>query len=251
MSNPKKMIKVEVCINCDSKQSVHDSVSAALIGGASTVELCAAMKHEGLTPTRAHITEARDSFQDKDGLMVMIRPRSGDFHYSKEEIEFMQQQIKTAGEEQANGVVFGVLEEKDNSLAVGALTMLMETSREYNLKVTFHRAFDATPNPLETLELLIDAGIDRILTSGTVWGDKKKAIDGIDRLRQIIARAQDRIEIVIGGGINSRNVDKILTQLPSLYNNISVHTYSGVQENGITTVKAVNSLVGVVKDKES
>jgi len=237
------MIKVEVCINCDNEQGVRDSVGAALQGGASTVELCSAMHLDGLTPEREHIREARESFQSKNGLMVMIRPRSGNFYYSGEELQLMQRQIKTAAEQHADGVVFGVLRKKDNSLDVDSLNMLMETSRKYNLKVTFHRAFDASPDPLEILELVINAGVDRILTSGTSWNVKKPVIEGISTVKKIIERAQGRIVIVIGGGINIDNVEKIITRLPLEYNNISVHAYSGVQENGFTTVNAVTSLV--------
>ena len=91
----------------------------------------------------------------------------------------MQQQIIIAAEAQADGVVLGVLSKKDNCVAIDSLHKLMKTSGKYNLKVTFHRAFDATPNPLETLEALIDFGVDRILTSGTTWNDQRPAIAGI------------------------------------------------------------------------
>ena len=73
------MVKFEVCINCDGKQSVTEAVGYAYAGGASTVELCGAMHLDGLTPTQEHIIEARKAFKDRSGLMIMIRPRGGDF----------------------------------------------------------------------------------------------------------------------------------------------------------------------------
>lgn len=241
------MIKVEICISSDSKQSVRESVSVAYNGGASTIELCSAMYCNGLTPKREHIVEARESFKDRAGIMVMIRPRNGNFVYSRQEIQEMLQQIKMAAEIRADGVVIGVLRESDNCIAVDSLHELMATISKHNLKVTFHRAFDATPEPLEALELLIESGVDRILTSGTAWEKKEAAIAGIDRLHQIIEKAKGRIEIVIGGGVNSRNVERILHALPLRDSKISVHAYSGVQENGITSLKQVKSLVNAVE----
>ena len=240
------MVKVEVCINTDSKQSVSKSVSAAYDGGASTIEVCSAMDCDGLTPKKEHIVEARKSFHDKAGLMVMIRPRNGDFVHSRQELQEMLQQIKMAAEAGADGIVLGVLREYDRCIAVESLHELMELSSKYGLKVTFHRAFDAIPDPLEALELLIDSGVDRILTSGTAWGQKKTALDGIKQLVRIIEKANGRIEVVIGGGINRSNVVTILNVLPLKANKISVHAYSGVQENGITTINGVKSLVNAV-----
>ncbi|MFZ1291106.1 MAG: copper homeostasis protein CutC, partial [Melioribacteraceae bacterium] len=63
------MIKVEVCINCDGAQSVKDSVEAAYLGGASTIELCGAMHVNGLTPKMSQIVEARKAFKNRHGLM--------------------------------------------------------------------------------------------------------------------------------------------------------------------------------------
>ena len=237
------MITIEICINCDGKQSVSDAVAAALHGGASTIELCSAMHLDGLTPSTNHILKARAAFHNKNGLMVMIRPREGDFCYSWQEIRLMKEQIKNAADLKADGVVFGVLEKSNNALALDKLHELIGTCAKYSLKTTFHRAFDATTEKLKTLELLIDAGVDRILTSGSNWEERKPAIEGLDRLAETIKSANDRIEIVIGGGINSRNVKNILKKLPHSLHRISVHAYSGVQVNGHITASAVSDLV--------
>lgn len=237
------MINVEICINSDGGQSVSDAVSAALHGGASTIELCAAMEVGGLTPERHHIREARQAFKDKNGLMVMIRPRAGDFCYASNEIQVMHDQIKMAAEEDADGVVFGVLRKKDNGLNLDQLNRFMETAQRFTLKSTFHRAFDAAADPLRTLDYLIEAGIDRVLTSGTSWYDPRPAVEGLNNLSRIIETAKGRIEIVIGGGVHPGNVGLLLTGLPHSYQNISVHAYSGAKENGITTMNAVSSLV--------
>lgn len=245
------MIKVEVCINCDRAQGVCDSVGAAYLGGASTVELCSAMQFEGLTPKREHIVQARKAFKNRPGLFVMIRPRAGDFCYTESELQRMQQQISMAAEAGADGIVLGVLQEDNNRISVEALEELVKTSRSFQLKVAFHRAFDVTPDSLEALDVLIESGVDRILTSGTPWGGKGTALSGISKLKEICERAGDRIEILIGGGINSGNVGTILRALPITTSKVSVHAYSGVQENGVTTVKAVETLVRAVQEVQS
>ncbi len=242
------MVPVEVCINCDSQQSVGQSVGAAYHGGASSVELCSAMHCQGLTPTPEHIVEARAAFQKRVGLFVMIRPREGTFCYTEPELDTMCRQIVMAAEAGADGVVFGVLRQQDGRLAVDALQRLVKTGRAHQLKVTFHRAFDALPDPLDALDVLADAGIDRILTSGTAWDSSESAVDGVGSLRRICERAGDRVEIVIGGGVNSGNIKHILQRLPLTGHRISIHAYSGAQENSLTTAAAVQSLVRAAQE---
>lgn len=240
------MIKVEACINSDTILNVQKSVSAAYSGGASTVELCGEMHYDGLTPPMDHIVEARKAFPVRKGLMVMIRPRAGDFLYTNDEIRIMQRQIHTASEAGADGVVFGTLQRNGAQPAIDPLMKLIETAFTCGLKVTFHRAFDALSKPLESLELLIDSGVHRVLTSGTPWGHNSSALDGIIKLQELIEHSKGRIEIVVSGGINLSNVVTILNRLPLESGNVSVHAFSGVQENGITTAKAVKLLVDAV-----
>ncbi|MBK8944058.1 MAG: copper homeostasis protein CutC [Ignavibacteriae bacterium] len=241
------MIKLEICINCDGLQKVSESVKAAYLGGASTIELCSAMHLDGLTPTPNQIVDARKSFMIRKGLMVMIRPRAGDFCYSKKEIQVMKNQINIAAKNGADGVVFGILD-KQNNLDINSTQQLIEDSKKYNLLTTFHRAFDASRNPFETLDLLIQLGVNRILTSGTVWGENKFAIEGISKLSQLIDKANNKIEIVISGGINFISLKTILSQFNIENKNISFHSYSGVRENGFTKLELVKSLAELVKN---
>ena len=208
------------------------------------------MDVDGLTPTAEQIVWARKAFGNRPGLMVMIRPRSGDFCYSPKEIELMIQQIHMAGECGANGIVLGALRSGDKSIDTDQLLKLKEISDQYNLSVTFHRAFDATPDPCYSIQQLIERGIDRVLTSGTKWGEKGTALDGINKLKEIVQVSSGRIEIIIGGGISSNNVKSILTALPLSGNKISVHSYSGVQQNGAPKIETVKSLVDEVRRVE-
>lgn len=236
------MTNLEICINADSQQSVKESVSAAYEGGASRIELCGAMQHDGLTPAKQQIIDARESFHKRPGLLTMIRPRAGDFTYSDEEISLMCNQIEIAADSGTDGVVFGALN-IDNTISIKHLNSILKKCEKLNLQTTFHRAFDATPNFLESLDILIESGINRILTGGTKWGDDRSAIEGIKNLEKIINKAEDKIEVVIGGGIDSKNINIFLERLPISNNLVSFHAFSGVQVNGITTKKAVESLV--------
>jgi len=242
------MIKVEACINSDAIDKLNNPVNAAYLGGASRIELCSSMQFDGLTPKKKHILEARKAFCNKKGLLVMIRPRKGDFVYSKNEILEMHRQIQMAAEAGADGVVFGVLQKDDNCLNTSAFRELLQTSNANNLQITFHRAFDATPNPLETLDQLLELGVNRILTSGISWGQNGNAVDGVVKLDQYICQVNGKIEIVVGGGVNPLNVKEILSNLTINKGNVSVHAYSGVQKNGTTTAGAVKALVDAVKD---
>lgn len=238
------MVNVEACINGDEVAETRASVSAANDGGATTVELCGAMRFDGLTPPRECIEAARDAFKP-NGLMVMIRPRPGDFHYSAAEIETMERQINTAAEAGADGVVFGALD-SEGRLDLPSLRELVGLSQSLELATTFHRAFDATRNRLEALEVLIGLGVGRILTSGVAWGETGSALDGVVALDAAIQAARGRLEIVIGGGVNPLNAPQILRQLNPWVGRLGVHSYSGIQDRGQTSRAGVKALVDAV-----
>lgn len=216
---------------------------AAYKGGADTIELCSQMALQGLTPTAEHIALARTAFAERQGLMVMIRPRAGDFCYTRAEVEQMLREIDTAVSHGANGVVLGAL--NGRRLDIPNMRKLANAAQKHGVLTTCHRAFDATVNPAETLEALIDLGINRVLTSGTPWGSHQSAADGIVQLRQLSEQADNRIEMVLGGGIHLGNVRAILTQLPTQKARLSVHVYTAVLQNGVTDVEAVRQLVSV------
>ena len=83
---------------------------------------------------------------------------------------------------------------------------LIELARP--LSVTFHRAFDVCRDPFAALETLINLGVDRVLTSG----QEKTVLEGVDLIAELVRRAGDRIIVMPGGGLNERNVDKIVAQ---------------------------------------
>jgi copper homeostasis protein len=185
----------EICV--DSLAGVR----AAKAAGANRVELCADLLEGGITPSRGMIREARKIAGIK--LHVIIRPRGGDFLFDHDEFAIMQADVETAKEEGADGVVIGLLT-AHGLIDVERTRDLIARARP--LSVTFHRAFDMTPDPFEALEILIGIGVDRVLTSG----HETSVLEGLPLIGELVARAGDRIIVMPGGGITARNVDRIV-----------------------------------------
>jgi copper homeostasis protein len=185
----------EICI---------DSVAgarAASEAGAERVELCAALIEGGITPSRGLIRRARTIPKIK--LQVMIRPRGGDFLFNDDEFAEMEFDIDTAKSEGADGVVIGLLR-PDGRIDVERSLRLIERARP--LSVTFHRAFDMTPDPFEALETLIGLGVDRVLTSG----QEPSVLEGLPLITELVKHAGSKIIVMPGGGITARNIERIV-----------------------------------------
>ncbi len=238
------MIKVEACIRGDLAQEASQFALASFRGGADTIELCGSMHLDGLSPSRECIEAARLAFR-RPGLMVMIRPREGDFCYTADEMREMERQIELAAATGADGTVFGTLT-RDAKIEEQQAKRLIDLSHSLKLEATFHRAFDAVEQPEDALDLLIQLGIDRILTSGVAWGETGTAVDGGARLDEYIQQCAGRTEIVIGGGVSPENAPLFLKEFQPWKGPLSVHAYSGVMENGNTTEKKVRALVEAV-----
>jgi copper homeostasis protein len=134
---------------------------------------------------------------------VLIRPRTGDFVYSVGEIETILEDIEAARDLGVDGIVTGALTAKGR-IAVAETRAFVEAAS--GLPVTFHRAFDAAVDPLQSLEELIDIGVHRVLTSG----GKSTALDGADVIAKLVDHARDRITIVAGGGVRENNVREVI-----------------------------------------
>ena len=185
----------EICVD-----SV-EGATAARDAGAARVELCASLIEGGITPSRGMIRQARAISGIK--LHVIIRPRGGDFLFSPEEFAVMAADIETARAEGADGVVIGQLT-ADGLIDVPRTRELMSIARP--MAVTFHRAFDMTPDPFAALETLITLGVERVLTSG----QEASVLEGLQLITELVKRAGDRIIVMPGGGITPRNVDRIV-----------------------------------------
>lgn len=180
--------------------SAEDAITAQN-AGADRIELCEDYSVGGITPNENVISFARKNLQID--LFVMIRPRGGNFIYSNEEFEEMKEQILLCKEINCNGVVFGMLNER-NQVDQKRNSELVQLAKP--MQCTFHKAFDETDNALEALEDIIACGFTRILTSG----QKPTATEGVELIRQLIEKAKSRIVIIPGGGVRSENISELL-----------------------------------------
>ena len=192
--NNSKLLKTELCA-----YSVEACRVAARLG-VNRVELCASPAEGGVTPSLATIEQVVAI--DNLDLSVMIRPRGGDFLYSDEEFSTMLRDIEHARTAGATGVVFGILT-ADGKVDVERTRQLVEAS--HGMETTFHRAVDMTVDYEAAVEAVIEAGCDRILTSGGY----DKAIDGIDNVRRAVEIARGRIEIMAGSGVVAANAEAL------------------------------------------
>ncbi|MDE6489777.1 MAG: copper homeostasis protein CutC [Muribaculaceae bacterium] len=180
-----------------------ESVRAAATGGAGRVELCAALGEGGVTPSVGMIRNARKVPGLK--LHVLIRPRGGDFVYDESEVECMTDDIITALDCGADGIVIGALT-PDGRIDMDTCRRLVNAAGNKNVNITFHRAFDLCRDPLEALEDVIALGCNRILTSGQA----PTAEIGIPLLKKLNDLACGRLTILPGGGVTPDNANKIL-----------------------------------------
>jgi copper homeostasis protein len=169
--------------------------------GAHRLELCARIGTGGLTPPARRIKAVRAATSLP--LHVLIRDDRGDFRCDAVALHRMHTEITAARHAGADGIVIGVLE-RDGTVDVPAMAGLMRAST--GLAVTFHRAFDRTPDPLGALEVLVSLGVDRILTSGAA----PTAREGAERLRALVHAARGRIGIIAGGKVRADNVRSLL-----------------------------------------
>ena len=191
------MITVEICL-----EDIESAI-AAQCGGANRVELCDNLTAGGTTPSIGMIRLVRQQLEID--LQVIIRPRGGDFCYTDHEFGVMKEDVEAAKSAGANGIVTGILS-SDGTIDVQRTWKLVQLASP--LPVTFHRAFDHTPDPFLALEILADHGINRILSSGQA----PSAFEGLSLLIELQKIARDRISIIAGGGVNSQNASLIVNQ---------------------------------------
>jgi copper homeostasis protein len=169
--------------------------------GANRIELCSDLASDGLTPSVELMQKTCASL--KIPVMVMIRPRAGNFVYSEEEIIQMKAEIDEAKKAGAAGVVFGLLT-PENDIDEKNTRLLAEYA--HPLPVTFHKAIDELENPVEGVRVLKEIkGIQRILTSG----GKATAKEGVETLQKMQKEAGQNLIILVAGKVTDENVEEI------------------------------------------
>lgn len=179
--------------------TIEDVIKIQEFGG-DRIELISAFSEGGLTPSYALIEEAVNRV--KIPINVMIRPHSKSFVYSQDEIQIMKKDILIAKSLGINGVVFGVLNEK-NEINGEALESLLQVCN--GIDVTFHRAIVEVPDQIKAIKLLSKySQITNVLTSG----GKDNILNNIQTLKAMMKNSK-HINILVGGGLNFNNIKEI------------------------------------------
>lgn len=229
-------------INTEVCASSLNSVLAAVKGGAGRIELCQALPLGGLTPSPALISYCRTRLSIP--VFVLIRPREGDFVYNNDEVMIMMDEIEYCKKNGMNGVVLGFLD-RDGEVDKDKLKKAVKMAGP--MEVTFHRAFDVCADWERALEDIIECGCSRILTSGQA----ADSYQGRERLKHIVAKAGDRIQILAGGGITPGNVSEILDYTKA--KEVHFSAKSPVSDNGDevrfeTSTELVREIVSIVNN---
>lgn len=191
--------------------------------GADRVELCDNMQEGGTTPDFENAQKVRAALSIK--MNVMIRPRGGNFVYNDAEFEQMKSEMHQFKKINVDGFVFGILN-ADNSFDAKRNKELVELASP--IPCTFHRAFDVVLNVYESLESVIDCGFKTILTSG----QGINVMEGIEVLKILVEKANERVVIMPGGGLRSSNIGTLNQTVKAPFYHSSAITDSGEITNG-------------------
>lgn len=196
------MRTLEICV--DSLASAR----AAIRGGADRLELCSALLAGGLTPYTALLRQIREG----SGIEIrcLMRPRAGDFLYTKEEIRMMAAQITELKAAGADGFVIGCLT-PDGDLDTEAMKPLVDACNGSGM--TLHRCIDVSRDLMDTYLAAKELGIDTVLTSGGAGN----CTAGIEQISWLLA-TRDLFrgpEILVGAGVNAGVIEKFRKRLPT------------------------------------
>ena len=169
-------------------------------GGASRVELCAALSEGGTTPSYGTVATVLRCCHLP--IIPIIRPRSGDFLYSGTEVDVMLEDIRALRRLGVAGFSLGALT-SDGDLDELCRRLIREAE---GLPVTLHRAFDRAASLETALEQAVALGFTCILTSGGT----PSAVDSLDRIRHLVEQADGRIRIMAGSGITADNARHVV-----------------------------------------
>ncbi|KAJ3763400.1 copper homeostasis CutC domain-containing protein [Lentinula raphanica] len=193
-------ILMEVCI--DSVESALNAIR----GGANRLELCGNVGlGGGTTPSFGLVRiihRAVESFQVP--IMVMIRPRTGDFLYSESEMQVMLEDIRIFKEMAGvEGFVFGVLTKE------GRVDVTRTRRYTYLKNISPFELTIRTTSPLKA----------RRCQSSCTSGQYKSAsqTESLETLASLLlATRNSSLTIMPGSGINPHTVRRVVNMLAPL-----------------------------------
>ena len=192
---------LEICV-----ESIA-SVRSALAGKADRIELCSALAIGGLTPYPALLRQIRA--ESDIPVRCLMRPRAGDFVYTRDELRMLAEQIRELKSAGADGFVIGCLT-PEGDLDKEAMLPLIEAAQGCGL--TLHRCIDVSRDLSKTYLDAKDLGIDTVLTSGGA-GCCSAGADTIGALLSL----RDEVngpEVLIGAGVNANVIRTFRQRFP-------------------------------------
>lgn len=206
-------MQIEICA------STYKSLELAAKYKVNRVELCQNLRCGGLTPSLALVKKALGL-----GLKthVLIRPRAGDFFYSRSECQQIMDEVNCYKSLGIDGLVVGALT-TNRKLAIPLLKRIRQNT--IGLELTFHKAFDDIFDWKDAMDDLVKLKFDNILTSG----QSPNVIEGLENLKDHFNYANGRIKIMPGGGVTKENIKRILSTLPT--DNIHFSATKQVEKN--------------------
>jgi copper homeostasis protein len=191
-SNSSKIL--EVIVN-----SLQDAIEAQA-GGADRLEVVRDLEHGGLTPDPALVRQIVEAVHIP--IRVMVRENSSMSLLDVQELDVLCRQATEISRLNVDGLVIGFV--LNDMVDVATLRAITEAAPK--MKITFHRAFDVLPDPIQAIRVLKTVPqVDRILTTGGPgsWPARKLRLHHWQRC------AAPEITILAGAGL----LEPVITDL--------------------------------------
>lgn len=212
------------CIKLEISSFSYKDCLNAKIGGANRVELCNSYQDAGTTPSYGLVRQVKESLDIQ--VYPIVRPRGGNFVYSKDEFQIMINDIEIFKSLQCDGIAVGVLLDNGN-VDIEKMKKLVDVACP--MGVTFIRSFDLVPDAFQALDDLIACGCERVLTSGQA----SFVSEGLPLVKQLVDYADNKISIMAGSGVRTKNVEEIIKETSVK----EVHTSARIKDQDTSNIK--------------
>ena len=198
-----KKILIECCVES------YDEARLAEKKGADQIEVCSDLKNDGLTPDFKLVEKIINNISIP--IKIMIRPRKGNFYYSNSEMLTIKDQISFVKSIGVEHIVFGALD-ANNTVSINHLKKISDWSSP--MKITFHKAIDASAEYFNDIDALVDTKrIDSLLTSGR----SSDAESGSGTIKKVINNFGKDIKIISAGKITHKNLNSVHKKIGGTY----------------------------------
>ena len=211
-------MKLELCVS-DPK-----GIQLAMKYRFDRIELCVNLEMGGLTPSPGLVHMALNSGLETHAL---IRPRAGGFVYSDAEKELILAEIHALKYLGVHGFVIGALKENKeiDTTLMGEIAKITKGK-----ELTFHRAFDDMEEWEDGIGVLRFFKFKRVLTAGRA----ANVNEGMINLHEIKELFGEDLQLMVGGGVNSKNIERIAKEIEP----------SAIHFSGSNIFQEKNSLFG-------